>query len=150
MTAMRVTRTVLHAHWGGGDLQLSGGKGARHPKVGYYRFEGDFSAAGLMVNVEVDSPWRFEETAREVEICLMHPDYDCPEAHEEASRNCKLVKRVVHAPRWTPVVCDVADGTFTIEIWAAPLAPKDGSKAVGETVLADAGFSVIATVLVLP
>lgn len=146
MIEIRQASVVLHAHWSQGKVDLHGAKQVLHPEPGRYVFEGDFLGNGLMVNVEVDAPWRFEETACEVEICLTHPDYSCPDGDDAAWMNCKLVKRICHAPRWTPVVRDVADRSFGVEIWRAPLAPADGTKSVGETVLADVGFSVIAVV----
>lgn len=137
---------VLFAHWGPEELDVHGGKGVHDPGSGRYVFEGDFPGRSAMVNVEVDAPWRHEETALEVEVCLTHPNYTCPEGSDAAWMNCKLVKRVVHARRWQPLVRDVEDGKFMVEIWRSPLAPEDGSAAVGETVLADVGFSVMVLV----
>jgi hypothetical protein len=146
MTEARQLRPALHGHFNvDGTCSIGGGMAARR-ETGRYAFKGDFSAAGLIVNAVVDAPWFYEETALEVEICLLHPDYDCPDEDDAARGNCKPVKRIVRCPRWTPVVRDIVDGAFIIEIWRAPLAPADGSKAVGETVLADVGFSVIAMV----
>jgi hypothetical protein len=140
---LKAMTNVFHAHWSGAELRLNGGIGARHEAPGRYMFEASFKASSVVVNVEIDAPWRDEETAGEVEICLMHPDFNCPD-DDDANMNCKLVKRIVRAPRWTPLVAAMKDGSLEVQLWCAPLAPPDGKKAVGETVLADVGFSVLA------
>ena len=78
-------------------------------------------------------------TTLEISQCIVHRIGDCPD-----DLDCKYERQIVRTPRYTGLVANAVDGCFTVETWAAPKAPPDGTKAVGETVLADVDFDIVA------
>lgn len=134
-------RVVLWASVRAEDLVLDVKQGTgRRMEIGRYRFKGDFDSKSALVQVAVMPPWCNELTAMEIETCLTHPGFDCP---DDDPSGCRLTKKVVLSPRWTPVVSKLEGGELDVDVWCAPLAPADGTKSVGEIVRADVDFHLL-------
>lgn len=146
ISPIRVAKNTFHGKVVGNVFSGYGLSGS-HSDSGLYRFEGKLEPAHTIINVQVANPWALEETAVEVEICLAHSGSACPDAtgdgEDDGANPCRRVKAVVPSPRWVPVVSDVSRDHFYVNIWRAPLAPDDGSAAVGETVRADVDFFIV-------
>ena len=141
---LRASRPISYGTVVGNKLvRLFGFSGFERCDDGLYRFEGKFVPSRAIVQVQVANPWATELTTVEVDLCITHTAENYSGGCPDDDDGCRRVKTIVPGPRWRPVVSALGLDKFYVNTWRAPLAPEDGTAAVGDSVRADVDFFVM-------